>query len=254
MNINTPQKEKQIRSAKESKIYIGCSGFHYKEWKEVFYPVGIPQSKWFQYYCEHFNTLELNVSFYKFPTERSLEKWFYNSPENFKFSVKVPRAITHFKKFTECERMLDDFYTSVRKGLQHKLGCVLFQLPPQLIYSEELLEKIITNLNPSFKNVIEFRHESWWNKNVFQKLKKQNIIFCGISYPKLSDDVVKTNANLYYRLHGVPVLYKSAYSQEFLEDLARDVEKLKAKEAWIYFNNTWGTAAIENGKFLQALM
>ena len=70
MNINTPQKEKQIRSLKEAKIFIGCSGFHYKEWKEVFYPVGMPLSKWFQYYCEHFNTLELNVSFYKFPTER----------------------------------------------------------------------------------------------------------------------------------------------------------------------------------------
>src|SRR5450432_3370829 len=162
------------------KIYIGCSGFHYKEWKSVFYPDGLAQSKWFQFYCEHFNTLELNVTFYKFPTEKSLEKWFTGSPDDFKFSVKAPKAITHFRKFNECERMLGDFYGSIRQGLKQKLGCVLFQLPPQLIYSETLLEKIILNLSPSFKNVIEFRHESWWNAIVFKKLKKHNIIFSGI--------------------------------------------------------------------------
>ena len=111
--------------------------------------------------------------------------------------------------------MLGDFYSSIQQGLKQKLGCVLFQLPPQLIYSEALLEKIIINLNPSFKNVIEFRHASWWNKDVFQKLKKHNIIFSGISYPKLPDEVVKTNKVLYYRLHGVPVLYKSAYPRIF---------------------------------------
>ncbi|MEP6928181.1 MAG: DUF72 domain-containing protein [Ginsengibacter sp.] len=236
------------------KVYIGCSGFHYKEWKNVFYPEGLAQSKWFQFYCEHFNTLELNVTFYKFPTEKSLEKWYNNSPDDFKFSVKAPKAITHFKKFNECESMLGDFYGSISQGLKEKLGCVLVQLPPQLIYSDELLEKIIINLNPTFKNVIEFRHESWWNKIVFQKLKKHNIIFSGISYPKLPDDVVKTNTDLYYRLHGVPVLYKSGYSEIFLKELVKEIKKVKATESWIYFNNTWGTAAIENAKFLQRIL
>jgi uncharacterized protein YecE (DUF72 family) len=234
-------------------IYIGCSGFHYKEWKNVFYPDRLALSKWFQFYCEHFNTLELNVTFYKFPTEKSLEKWYNSSPENFKFSVKTPKAITHFKKFNECERMLGDYYDSLQQGLKQKLGCVLFQLPPQLIYSEALLEKIIINLNPSFKNVIEFRHKSWWKKTVFQKLKKHNVIFSGISYPGLPDDVIKTTKYMYYRLHGVPVLYKSAYSEIFLEDLVNKIKKVKATEAWIYFNNTWGTAAIQNARFLQNL-
>lgn len=233
------------------KIYIGCSGFHYKEWKDVFYPNGLAQSKWFQFYCQHFNTLELNVTFYKFPTENSLLKWYTTSPENFMFSVKAPKAITHFKKFNDSQRMLEDFYKGIQQGLKEKLGCVLFQLPPQLIYSEELLQKIIDNLNPAFKNVVEFRHASWWNKLVFQELKKNKIIFSGISYPNLPDDVIQTNANLYYRLHGVPVLYKSSYSEKFLEELTGQLHTLKIKEAWIYFNNTWGTAAIENAKFLQ---
>jgi len=233
---------------------IGCSGFHYKEWKGIFYPDGLPQSKWFRFYCEHFNTLELNVTFYRFPTEKSLEKWFISSPGEFKFSVKAPKAITHFKKFNECERMLRDFYGSIQVGLKQKLGCVLFQLPPQLRYSEELLEKIIINLDPSYKNILEFRHVSWWNPTAFQKLKKHNIIFSGISYPKLPGEVVKNNKTIYYRLHGVPVLYKSSYPEFFLEGLVKKIKRSKVSEAWIYFNNTWGTAAIENGKFLQNIV
>ncbi len=235
-------------------IYIGCSGFHYKEWKQVFYPEGLPQSKWFQFYCEHFNTLELNVTFYKFPTEKSLSKWYNTSPEGFKFSVKAPRVITHFKKFTACESMLQDFYTSIHDGLKEKLGCVLFQLPSQLVYSEELLTRIITHLNPGFKNVIEFRHESWWNEIVFEKLKKENISFCGISYPKLPDDVVHTGSKLYYRFHGVPVLYKSSYPNDFLEEVNNKIKSQRLSEVWIYFNNTWGIAAIENGKYLQTIV
>ena len=232
-------------------VYIGCSGFHYAEWKNVFYPDGLPKSKWFQFYCTHFNTLELNVTFYKFPTEKSLAKWYSSSPENFKFSVKVPRAITHYKKFTDCERMLEDFYNSIQQGLQQKLGCVLFQFPPQLIYSEGLLKKIIINVNPFFKNVLEFRHESWWNSIVFQKLKKHGIIFSGINYPNLPGDVVKTSKDLYFRLHGTPVLYKSSYPGFFLKELEKKIRKARAVTSWVYFNNTWGTAAIENAKFLQ---
>ena len=234
-----------------SKLYIGCSGFYYKEWKNVFYPEGLPQTKWFRFYCEHYNTLELNVTFYKFPTEKSLSKWYTTSPADFMFSVKVPKAITHFKKFNDCERMLEDFYTSVQQGLQQKLGCILFQLPPQLIYSEELLEKILSSMNAGYKNVIEFRHVSWWNEIVFQKLREHNIIFCGESYPKLPDDVITTNENLYYRFHGVPVLYKSSYTNKFMENLYKETLRQEAREAWIYFNNTWGTSALENSTFLQ---
>lgn len=234
-----------------SKIYVGCSGFHYKEWKQVFYPNGLPQTKWFRFYCEHFDTLELNVTFYRFPTEQTLQKWYTTSPGDFMFSVKVPKAVTHFKKFNDCGSMLADFYGSCEAGLQEKLGCILFQLPPNLQYSPALLEKIISNVNPAFKNVVEFRHAGWWNKTVLQQLKKHNIIFSGISYPKLPDEVVKTSSALYYRLHGVPVLYKSAYPHAFLEELKKAVRKQKVKEAWIYFNNTWGTAAIENAKFFK---
>ncbi|MEJ7671821.1 MAG: DUF72 domain-containing protein [Chitinophagaceae bacterium] len=74
-----------------------CSGFHYKEWKEVFYPKDIPQTKWFEYYCQHFNTIELNTTFYRFPRPEALQSWYKRSPEDFKFSVKGPRLISHYK-------------------------------------------------------------------------------------------------------------------------------------------------------------
>ena len=238
-----------------AKWWIGCSGFHYKEWKEVFYPKGVPQTKWFEYYCQHFNTIELNTTFYRFPRPEALQSWYNRSPESFKFSVKGPRLISHYKMFIDCERLLGDFYASIYEGLTDKLGCVLFQLPKRLLYSEEVLNRIIENLDPSFDNVVEFRDKSWWNKKVYNALKKHKITFCGISHPTLQDDVVKNNSNLYYRFHGVPVLYKSEYKKEFIEEITDEVKAAGTfKEAYIYFNNTWGTGAIANAKQMHALL
>ncbi len=235
--------------------WIGCSGFHYKEWKEVFYPKGIPQTKWFEYYCTHFNTIELNTTFYRFPRPEALHNWYQRSPAVFKFSVKAPRLITHYKNFIDSERMLGDFYASMYEGLGDKLGCVLFQLPSRVPYSDELLERIFGILDPSFDNVIEFRDAGWWKKKVYKSLKKHKISFCGISHPKLQDDVVKNNSILYYRLHGVPVLYKSEYKKEFIEEITDEIKTSgRFKEAYIYFNNTWGTGAIANGRQMQGMI
>lgn len=237
-----------------AKFYIGCSGFHYKEWKDFFYPEKLPQSKWFAFYCEHFNTLEINATFYKFPTEKSLAKWRNASPPDFKFSVKAPRLITHYKRFRDCDKLLHDFYSSCSEGLREKLGCVLFQLPPQLTYSAETLDMIIKSVNPSFQNAFEFRNLSWWNQNVYNELSKNNLIFCGASFPKLPDEVIQTSQNLYFRFHGVPVLYKSVYTEDFIEDIYRKIKNGDASEAWVYFNNTWGEAAIINARYLQKLV
>lgn len=253
MSRETSRKKKENKLAMPGKIYIGCSGFHYKEWKNVFYPEGLAQAKWFQFYCEQFNTLEINSTFYKFPTAASLQKWYNTSPEDFKFSVKAPRVVTHFKRFNECERYLSDFYNACKDGLKEKLGCILFQLPPQLKYSKEMLDIIITSLDLSFKNVLEFRDESWCQASVFTKLGIKEIIVSGISHPKLPDPVIVNANDIYYRFHGVPVLYKSAYNKAFLDNKINEIKNSGVNEAWIYFNNTWGTAAIENGKYIQKL-
>ncbi|HEU4862054.1 MAG TPA: DUF72 domain-containing protein, partial [Chitinophagaceae bacterium] len=116
-----------------TKWEIGCSGFHYKGWKGIFYPETLPQRAWFRFYAEKFNTLELNVTFYRFPVLKSLEKWHDVSPDNFSFAVKAPRLITHYKKFSDCARLLDDFYNLITKVLKNKLGPVFFQLPPKYV-------------------------------------------------------------------------------------------------------------------------
>ena len=237
------------------KWFIGCSGFAYKEWKELFYPAGLPQSKWFNYYTQHFNTLELNVTFYRFPTLKSLQGWYDKAPEGFVFSAKVPKWITHYRQFEDTQRMLNDFYGLLKEGLKEKMGCVLFQLPGRFIYSKEKLQKIIEQVDYSFTNVIEFRNESWWRKDVMTALKKNNIAFCGVSYPKLPDDAVMNTPAPYYRFHGVPKLFFSEYSKAFVKKIYQQLnEKKTAKTIYVYFNNTATQAAINNARYLQSLV
>lgn len=238
------------------KWHIGCSGFSYKEWREEFYPKGLAQSKWFSYYTQHFDTLELNVTFYRFPTLNSLRGWYDKAPAQFSFSAKVPRSITHFKKFEDTESMINDFYGLLKEGLQEKLACVLFQLPPSLIYSKEKLEKIVNQVDPTFNNVIEFRHESWWKKNIQTVLKKHNISFCGVSFPKISfDDAIINTPTCYYRFHGVPKLFYSEYDKTFIEKIHNQiVQNKKVERAYIYFNNTASLAALHNAKYFQSLI
>jgi uncharacterized protein YecE (DUF72 family) len=232
--------------------YIGCSGFHYKEWKEIFYPKGLVQKKWFEYYASQFDTLELNVTFYRFPQLSFLQRWYDNSPAGFRFAVKAPRLITHYKRFNDCRSLLDDFYLTVGDGLKEKLGTILFQLPPKYGYDPEKLELIISQLNNRFLHAIEFRDISWWNKKVQKKLQEAGIIFTGISHPTLPGDVVINNETVYYRFHGVPKLYYSSYGNNFLKKIADKIGRdKKVKDVYLYFNNTADVAAIENANWIK---
>ena len=236
--------------------HIGCSGFSYKEWRGEFYPKGLAQKDWLAYYAEHFNTLELNVTFYRFPTLPLLKNFHDKVPEGFLFSVKVPRIITHLKKFTDTHQTMQDFYALLQHGLGEKLGVVLFQLPPSITYSEEVLERIISHTNPQFKNAVEFRHESWWREDVKAILAANNVSFCGVSFPKISfDDAVANTPVCYYRFHGVPVLFYSAYEEAFIQKIFDQINgSAQAKDIYVYFNNTASGAAISNAKYLQKLV
>ncbi len=230
-----------------AKWWIGCSGFHYKHWKGIFYPEKLAQSKWFDYYNDRFKTLELNVTFYRFPQLSFLETWYKKSPEIFSFSVKAPRAITHYKQFNDPKQLISDFYKTIQEGLKDKLGCVLFQMPPGMVYKEEKLQQIIDNLDPAFTNVVEFRNETWWNSHVYNKLAQHNITFCSISHPALPGDVVQNTPTLYFRFHGVPQLYESKYDNAALEKISDEIENnTNTKEAFIYFNNDIDGSAITN--------
>lgn len=235
--------------------WIGCSGFHYKGWRGRFYPDGLPATRWFEYYCQFFNTVELNVTFYRFPRLNDLVTWYERSPAEFRFSVKAPRLITHFKKFKDAKREANDFYDTVARGLWDKLGAILFQIHPRIEFSDQNMERILATLDFGFQNVIEFRHESWWRADVAATLKEHNVTFCGISYPGLPDDVIKSASTMYYRFHGVPDLYLSSYSEAGLISVADKIRKVRGLEdVYCYFNNDIDVAAVANAAFLNKLI
>ena len=235
------------------KWHIGCSGFYYREWKGLFYPEKLSSKNWFAFYAQHFNTLEINNTFYRFPEQKLFDNWYEKALPGFSFSVKVPQIITHNQKFRDTEKLLQDFYTIARDGLKEKLGPVLFQLPPSMKYDAGLLQAMISQMNVLHQNVIEFRHISWWRKEVFSALQKAQIIFCGVSYPGLISDAITDLPTNYYRFHGVPKLYYSTYEPRFIERIATQIAGNQTTEAYVYFNNTAEGAAIENAKFLQYL-
>ncbi len=241
---------------KSKQWFIGCSGFAYKEWKELFYPPKLPQKDWFSFYAGHFNTLELNVTFYRFPTVKALEGWHSKAPHVFVFSAKVPRDITHYKKLINIQAPLEDFYGLLQTGLAEKLGCVLFQMPPSFSYSEERLQAVINAAKKGFNNVVEFRHESWWRQDVLQTLQQHNIIFSGVSFPKIqNDDAVLNGDSCYYRFHGVPKLFYSEYDEAFLNKIHSQIQDSdNVEKAFLYFNNTASTAALKNANYFKNLL
>lgn len=233
---------------------IGCSGYHYADWKGKFYPEDLPSRKWFEFYGAHFNTLELNVTYYRLPKNETLQNWYNRSPKDFLFTVKAPRHITHFKKFKDAQRMIHDFMLAIAEGLKEKLGCILFQFPANFQYDQDRLMRIVDMQDLSARNVLEFRHESWWNTEVFEMLKKNDISFCGMSHPSLPEGVICTSDTLYYRFQGVPHLYTSLYQLQKLEQVAQSLSNhINIKQAFVYFNNTVEGHAITNAKQLQEI-
>lgn len=236
------------------KCRTGCSGFSYPERKALFYPEKLSSRKWFEYYCEKFNTVELNNTFYRFPQVEHLKGWHDRSPGQFIFSVKAPRIITHYKRFRNVADDLQRFYDTVYCGLSDKLGSILFQLHPGMHYSEENLERILSELHADFTNVVEFRHASWWRNDVLKALKHRGVVFCSISYPGLPEDVYQTAPVMYYRFHGIPKLYYSDYDMGTLNEVHKTMHTFKrVKEAYVYFNNTALGHAVNDALYFNSL-
>lgn len=226
------------------KFYFGCSGYFYWHWKGKFYPENMEPRDFFDFYQRKFDTVEINSSFYNFPKDETVKKWYKQAREGFVYSVKVNRMITHMKKFVGTENLVKDFY-KVAKILEEKLACVLFQLPPSLKFDLKKLEKILGQLNSEFKNVMEFRHKSWWNQEVKERLKENNVSFCVVSAKNLPENFVKTSKIVYVRFHGKE-WYRYSYSNKELKAWADEILKGKAKENYIYFNNDFNAYAPEN--------
>ena len=229
----------------ETEFFLGCSGFYYNHWKGPFYPEKLAKAKWLQHYAEQFNTLEVNNTFYRFPNEKMLKDWYEKTPENFRFTLKANRAITHTRKFHNTEQLLADFY-KLAFLLEKKLLCVLFQLPPFIHKNMDLIEKIADQVDSKVANVVEFRHESWWDSEVYDFMKKKGLVFCSVSASELPETLVKTGSMIYVRFHGKDGWYHHFYPEKELEEWADRIKLLKVQKVFCYFNNDVNANAVKN--------
>ncbi len=236
----------------KNKIYIGCSGFYYPQWKGNFYPRKLPRTKWLEHYSSIFNTVELNGTFYRVPKLSDLKRQYMLTPDDFKFSVKMNRYITHTLKLKDSFTQIREFQSIINEGLSNKLHKFLFQMPPSFSFTEENLEIICENIPEGLENVIEFRHISWWNKKAELKLKAHNIVFCNVDFPGLKSYVVNSSKDFYMRFHGSPELFKSEYSENKLDLFYQQLSTFE--NYTIYFNNTFFDAAYKNAVYLKKLV
>jgi uncharacterized protein YecE (DUF72 family) len=236
---------------KSVKVHVGCSGWFYWHWRGIFYPDTKRTDTWFKHYTANFDTVELNAPFYSWPKPATVKAWRRNAPEHFRFSVKVNQLITHEKRLRHTKRLIKEFY-QIENILGEKLGCFLFQFPPSYKYTPSRLKSITAQLDPKFRNAVEFRHKSWWRQSVYRALQKRGLIFCSISGPRLPDDLIRTCDVLYVRFHGRSRWYRHDYSAEELSGWAKRIAASGAREAWIYFNNDREGFAIKNAKMLIA--
>jgi len=238
-------------------IHVGCSGWFYWHWKKIFYPENLPTHRWFEHYTKHFNTVELNAPFYRWPKPATVKGWRRNAPENFRYSIKVNRLITHEKQMAGTKKLVREF-CSFAEVLGPHMGCFLFQFPSSYKYTPARLKSIVEQVGSPhiaapcpYHNVIESRHESWWRKSVYRAFKNAGIIFCSVSAPRLPHDLIKTSDVLYVRLHGRARWHRYDYSREELSEWAKKIADSGAKEVWAYFNNDANAFAIKNAKELR---
>jgi len=233
--------------------HVGTSGWSYNHWHGRFYPSELDRGGWLDYFAQHFNTVEVNMTFYRLPSPGLLKGWYQKTPPAFKFSLKGSRLITHIKKLKATEELVKGFYR-LAETLQEKLGCVLWQMPPSLKLNLELLEGFLRQLPRSCPNVIEFRHKSWYVEEVYQLLKEYQTAFCIVSAPRLPADTITTSPTAYVRFHGVDSWYRYHYSDQELAQWAERIKGLPAEDCFVYFNNDFQAYAVKNAISLRQLL
>jgi uncharacterized protein YecE (DUF72 family) len=213
-------------------LWIGTSGFQYSEWKGTFYPDDLPAAKMLPYYSERLPSTEINYTFRRIPSAKTIEGWGTSTPNRFKFSLKAPQKVTHFAKLQNCADTLRYFH-QVTSGLGDKLGAVLFQLPPSVKKDAPLLGAFLDEVPDGMKTAFEFRHASWFDDEVFALLQKRNAALCVADSAALSTPVTATANYGYFRLR------REDYVTADVDRWAKVVAGQQGKwaEAFIYFKH-----------------
>lgn len=237
-----------------ARVLIGTSGWVYAHWRNRFYPKGLPQTRWLEYYTQHFVTVEINNSFYRLPSKEAFEAWRKRTPEDFVFAVKASRYITHLKRLRDTKPSLDLFMERAMH-LGSKLGPVLFQLPPRFRVNLELLESFLKVLPKGIRPVMEFRDTSWHVRPVYDLLNRYGVAYCIMVSPELKRELIVTARALYIRFHS-PGGIRPGFGRRRLRQWAEHIQTLmrNADQGWVYFNNDGQGAAIDDARILRGLL
>ncbi len=237
-------------------LYIGTSGYSYKEWRGQFYPKGVAQKDWLAYYAKHYNAVEVNATFYRPFAESVYAHWGEVTPADFRFVLKGPQVITHEKALENISDELTSFVENTAV-LGDKLAVMLWQFPASARVDSLLtnlalfLQKLPTNI----QQVFEFRHVSWLTDEVYDLLNVFGAGFVITDVTKFSTRQVQTDHLMYLRFHGPNKLYNSLYTPQQLQVWADTIRPyLAQKDVYVFFNNTMGGQALQNANELKVML
>lgn len=180
-------------------IWIGTSGYNYPEWKGSFYPADLPASKMLPYYAARFSTVEINYTFYRLPNEKMVAAWAAATPERFRLTLKAPKRITHDRRLRDVGSLVQAF-CSVAGTLGPKLGVLLFQLGPTFKCDLDVFDAFLAELPPGARAAFEFRHASWLDDRVYERLRARNLALCIADSERMTTPTIATARYGYFRL------------------------------------------------------
>lgn len=238
--------------------YIGTSGWSYDHWQGLFYPQELSKGRWLEFYMQHFDTVELNTSFYRLPKKKTFVNWRERTPKNFIYSVKMSRYVSHIKRLLNPEESLPRFFESV-SALKEKCGPILIQLPPSLKFNEERTEnflRVLTRDYSSYRFTLECRNESWFLKPVYKLLKGYGVALCLADTPNCPYVEEITSDFIYIRLHGHEQLYASNYGDQQLEAWGVKIRgwNNEGMDVYVYFDNDANAYAPKNALGLKEIL
>ena len=236
-------------------VRIGCSGWVYPHWRGLFYPDGLPVKRWFEYYAEEFDTVEINNSFYRLHKAETFDTWREQAPPRFRYAVKANRFLTQAKKLKDCAEPLDRMMPAFRH-LGATLGPVLFQLPPRFKLNLERLESFLAIIPKDVVNVFEFREPSWYDDAVFALLDRHGVSFCAHDMPDSASPRLAVGPVAYLRFHGGIAKYWGRYRDEHLLEWTDWIvdQTRSGRSVWAYFNNDPEAHAIADAQTLRAMV
>jgi uncharacterized protein YecE (DUF72 family) len=236
-------------------IRIGTSGWTYGHWRGSFYPERLKRAEWLRFYSERFDACEINGSFYRLPSEAAVAGWAARAPAGFVFAWKVSRYLTHAKKLKDPADSLALIFGRMR-ALGDHAGPALFQLHPLMKRDDVRLEGLLERLPADFQHAVEFRHPSWYENGVYERLRAHRVALCISDHHDAPSPWVETAPMVYLRGHGPGGHYHGSYDDETLTEWARRIADADAagREVHAYFDNDIGAAAPRDAIRLRTML